>query len=101
LRLLASNHWVFPLNPTIFGVDAMVLYYLMYGSGLVPKWLSVWGLIGALLGFVSGLTGIFGTQIIYLAVPIAVQEMDLAVWLLAKGFNTSVTSAVARGDLYS
>jgi hypothetical protein len=94
--LLAANNWAFWLDPLVFGIDAAILYSLTYRSKLIPRWLSLWGLVGAPLVFAVGLLGMFGIQMTYLAVPIGVQEMAMAVWLIARGFNPS---AVARmGD---
>jgi hypothetical protein len=88
--LLAANNWAFLLDPFVFGIDAAILYYLMYRSRLIPRWLSLWGLIGAPLVFAMGTLALFGSQILYpLAVPIAVQEMAMAVWLIVKGFSPS------------
>lgn len=81
----------------VFPIDALILNYLLYQSKLVPRWISGWGLIGAALmfvrvaGFAAGMWEIFGTnQIAILALPIWLQEMVFAVWLIAKGFNLSV-----------
>jgi hypothetical protein len=93
--LLAANNWTFPLDPIVFGVDAAVLYYLTYRSRLIPRWLSIWGLIGAPLVFALGLLAMFGNQITFLAVPIAVQEMAMAVWLITRGFNRSVVARMS------
>ena len=87
--LLAAHNWAFPLNPIVFGLGALMFYYLLYQSKLIPRWLSVWGLIGAPLVLALGLLGMFGDILVYLALPIAVQEMVLAVWLIVKGFNPS------------
>jgi len=70
------------------------LYYLVfYRSLLMPRWLSVWGLAGTALGLAAGLLVLFqsiavlsSTQVV-LNLPIAVQEMVLAVWLIVKGFS--------------
>lgn len=59
------------------------------------RWLSVWGLVGATLWVAAGVLVLYGlvepfstTQTV-LAIPIGVQEMALAVWLIVKGFNAS------------
>jgi Domain of unknown function (DUF4386) len=76
-----------------FGVGASMYYYLLYKSRLVPRWLSGWGLIGAGLLLVStvyaGFAQDFGFSTVntVLNIPIGLQEMVLAVWLIAKGFN--------------
>ncbi|MFX0209372.1 MAG: DUF4386 domain-containing protein [Candidatus Hodarchaeota archaeon] len=76
-----------------FSLGALMYYYIFYQSELVPRWLSVWGLIGIILGIVNGLFDIFGgipeMISILLDFPIFVNEMVLAVWLIVKGFNSS------------
>jgi hypothetical protein len=76
-----------------FGLGGLMYYWVFYRSRLVPRWLSAWGLLAITSVMVSGLLVMLGlvesmstTQLV-LAFPIAVQEMVLAVWLIAKGFN--------------
>ena len=92
--LLALHDWSVSIGTLIFfGLGGVTLNFVLYRSGLVPRWLSVWGLVGAALTFVYGLCGIFGldtglgSPLMLLAMPIAVQEMVFAVWLMARGFD--------------
>jgi len=92
--LLALHDWSVLIGTLIFfGLGSLTLNYVLYESGLVPRWLSLWGIIGAVLVFSYGLLGIFGVDtglgspFMLLAMPIALQEMVFAVWLIAKGFN--------------
>ena len=78
-----------------FGLGALMYYWVFYQSRLVPRWLSAWGLAAIALLMVSGVLVMLGrtepmstTQVV-LALPIFLQEMVLAVWLIAKGFNRS------------
>lgn len=97
--LLGARGWAFPLNPIVFGAGALMFYYLLYRSRLIPRWLSLWGLIGAALVLAAGLSGMFGDFLIALALPIAVQEMVMAIWLIVKGFNPSaIASESARAN---
>ncbi|MGZ7048280.1 MAG: DUF4386 domain-containing protein [Methanobacterium sp.] len=96
ILLLALKSWAGLLGTLIFaGLGGMTLNYLLYQSKLIPRWLSLWGFIGAALIVLYGLTGIFGlgmgltSPYAVLAIPIAVQEMVFAVWLIIKGFNNS------------
>ncbi len=74
-------------------------YCIFYQTRLIPRWLSGWGLTGAALCMVAGLLVMLGLIIpvstihIVLNLPIAVQEMVLAVWLIVKGFNPSVIAS--------
>jgi hypothetical protein len=70
-----------------FVLGALMFYALLYQSRLVPRWLSVWGLVGAALYIVAPLGSIFGLSLGALMAPLAVQEMVMAVWLIARGFD--------------
>jgi hypothetical protein len=79
----------------VFILGALMFYYVLYQSKLVPRWLSGWGLLAAMPYFVSGVLGLFSIlspmstiQMVFV-LPLAVQEMVLAVWLIVKGFNSS------------
>jgi Domain of unknown function (DUF4386) len=66
---------------------------VLYRSRLVPGWLSLWGFVGGVLLFLYGVLGILGADTglgspwMLLAMPIAVEEMVFAGWLLTKGFT--------------
>jgi hypothetical protein len=82
-----------------FGLGALMYYWVFYRSRLVPRWLSAWGLVAIASVMVSGLLVMLGltdpmstTQIV-LALPIFLQEMVLAVWLIAKGFDPVAIAA--------
>jgi Domain of unknown function (DUF4386) len=81
-----------------FGLGALMFYVLLYQSRLVPRWLSTWGLVGATLYFVPALGSMFGLSLGILMAPLAVQEMVMAVWLIAKGFNSPAIAAASAGE---
>ena len=93
--LLAIDDWTFLLGPGVaFSFTALILNYLLYQSQLVPRFLSAWGLLGAILLLTADLLAIFflsttSTVFILLTLPIALQEMVFAIWLIVKGFNTA------------
>ena len=82
----------------IFSLSALVLNFAFYRNKLIPKWLAIWGLIGVPLMFASGFLVMveslheYSAEINILVIPLALQEMVMAVWLIVKGFNSkSVT----------
>jgi hypothetical protein len=81
-----------------FALGALMFYVLLYQSRLVPRWLSVWGLVGAALYIVPSLGSMFGLSLGVLMAPTAVQEMVMAVWLIAKGFNSPAIAAASAGE---
>jgi hypothetical protein len=76
-------------------VDDLLLGYLLYKSRLVPRTLSIIGLVGVpvlVIGFISvllGLIGRFDPLAVLTAVPVALFEFSLGIWLVTKGFDTT------------
>ena len=81
-----------------FALGALMFSFLLYQSRLVPRWLSVWGLVGSALYIVPPLGSMFGLSLGVLMAPLAVQEMVMAVWLIAKGFNPSALAPEAAAE---
>jgi hypothetical protein len=80
-----------------FCVGAFMYYTLFYQSRLIPRWLSIWGIAAIVLMLAACVLSLFSgdriTSYIPLAAPIGLQEMVLAVWLIVKGFNPSVSAS--------
>jgi hypothetical protein len=70
-----------------FVLGALMFYVVLYQYRLVPRWLSTWALVGAVLYLVAPLGSMFGLSLGAFMGPLAVQEMVMAVWLIAKGFR--------------
>jgi hypothetical protein len=76
-------------------VNALLLGYLLYRSRLVPRALPVIGFVGAPLLVGSDIAVLFGVigksapPAALAAIPIALWELSLGVWLVVKGFNPS------------
>lgn len=89
----------------IFSLGALMLYTLLYRSRLIPRWLSLWGFVAIILHLAYGFALLFGlvtpmsTIALVLNLPIFLQEMVMAVWLIVKGFNASTITPeyVSRG----
>lgn len=100
--LLAVREWGGGVCSTIiFSLSALMLNYVLFRSKLVPLWVSGWGLVGAVLYFSSGFLPLFGygsrsTIFALLEVPLGLQEMVLAVWLIVKGFNSTAIASALR-----
>lgn len=76
-----------------FTIGALMYYVVFYRSRLIPRWLSGWGVVGAVLMLTACLLALFSNSMVtgYVPwiIPIGVQEMVFAVWLLVKGFSAS------------
>jgi len=83
------------------GLGALILYYLLYQSRLIPRWISIWGFIAILLHLATGILLVFGwaaedSQLVpVMNLPIFFQEMVMAVWLIARGFNPTALKSLA------
>lgn len=75
-----------------FIVSAFVFYALLYKSKLIPQFISVWGLVSVVLLLAvnvlteTGLTIPIAVLIVGY-VPIMLNEVFLAIWLMVKGFT--------------
>jgi hypothetical protein len=101
--LYAGYRWVGNVGSLLaFSIGCLLYYIIFYRTKLVPRWLSAWGLVGGILTMLScvlvtlGLIAPFSMEQIVLALPIAPQEMVLAVWLIVKGFNPSVIASMSQ-----
>ena len=95
--LVAMHNWTFLLGPNLaLGPSTLLMSYFLYDSKLVPRFISVLGLAGGFLILACALLVMFGTFLqvstwgAILAIPVFAYEMSLAVWLIVKGFNSSV-----------
>ena len=86
---------VFLLGPGFcVGVNGLLLGYLFYASGLVPRWIAMSGLIGGPLIFASAIAVLFGAYEqdgahFLFSIPEIVFEFSITVYTLVKGFRPS------------
>ncbi|MCK4922893.1 MAG: DUF4386 domain-containing protein [Bacteroidales bacterium] len=69
---------------------ALFFYILFYRTQVIPKFISVWGIIATLMLFTITIIKLFGFDLPILQVlllPMILNELFLAVWLMIKGFN--------------
>lgn len=94
--LKQAVYWTEHILALVFTIGAVMLYWLFYRTKLIPGWLALWGFIGAILYFAATVANMFDPQHLplslgvkwgYLMIPLAIQEMVLALWLIVKGFN--------------
>jgi hypothetical protein len=85
-----------------FYLGAGMYYYAFYRSRVLARWLTEWGLLGVALGAVAGIivlfriTGVMSPLQIALNIPIGVNELVLAVWLIVKGFDAPLPARLSR-----
>jgi hypothetical protein len=88
-----------------FALGAFLYYVVLYRARLIPRWLSGWGIAAIGLLVVMAVLALVADRPVtsnpLLAFPIFLQEMVLAVWLIARGFSpvrgTAPEAGVAAG----
>ena len=100
--LLALRDWQFHvISGLAFFLGVLMYYVILYKSNLIPRWLSGWGILGAVLSLAATVLASFTRDLgmesvnTYLNVPIGLQEMVFAVWLIVKGFNPSAIASLS------
>ncbi len=95
--LVALHDATFLIGPGLLAGlgNGMLLGYLMYRSGLVPRRMALLGLVGGPLVTASGIAILFGLYeqvspvAAITAIPETLWEASLGVWLIVKGFEPS------------
>ena len=88
-QLLSIRDLIWTGHSFVFIAGAFTFNYLLYVSRIIPKWLSVYGIIATILltiGNILELTHLTGA-IMILYLPIISNEVILAGWLIVKGFS--------------
>lgn len=82
----------------VTGLGNLILFYIFYKTKLIPRWLSGWGFIGNTLAMLASflilfrLINVITPHFIVLTIPLVLQEIIMAIWLIVKGFNLSEIS---------
>jgi hypothetical protein len=106
---VAGRYWAFKMVVIFYILGALMFFCLLYQSKLIPRFISVWGLIGVTLMLTATMLEIFGYNnfsytgfypgmIFYL--PGGLNEPFLGIWLIVKGFNSSaIDCGSAKTDI--
>ncbi len=103
--LTQSVYWTEHILALVFTLGALMLYWLFFTTKLIPRWLSLWGIVGAILYFASPVINMFDPQHLALSIgvrwgnlmgPLAIQEMVFAVWMIVKGFNPAAVASLSE-----
>jgi hypothetical protein len=102
--LVAFHDWTFLLGPAFCaGIGTgLLLGYIMYTSGLLPRRLAAFGMVAGSLAVVAATGALFGVYDrqsapqFLLTFPEMVWEMTFGIYLVAKGFTSPATRRDAR-----
>jgi len=91
LLLAVRGKWTNFGVSIFYGTGAIVFQYFLYRTGLVPKFISLWGLISAILILAVAPFETLGYEWLgFVGLSMGLNEIFLGVWLIIRGFNQSV-----------
>ena len=94
---LGIRDLIYVSHAYIFILASMLLYYLLYQSKLLPRFISVWGVIALVSLLIGNLLETAGNThpMIKLFYPlIMLNEIFMAIWLIVKGFNPTAKTEI-------
>ena len=95
--LLAERFWAFQMLNLIFSLSALLLYVMLLRSRLIPGFISILGLIAAVLVLFNTVLGWFNPGLgetlgMVTGLPMLLNEVFLGIWLIVRGFNPSAAA---------
>jgi hypothetical protein len=83
----------------MLGLGALLFYTMLYQMKLIPRFISVWGLLGALTVLTTTFLDMFAISVpptmgLVLGLPMLLNELFLGLWLILRGFNPSAIAPV-------
>lgn len=99
--LVSEKHWwTHYLYLLISCFPVFVLYFALYLSKLVPRIISIFGIIAVVLMFIEELFSIFGNSIsMNMLLPIGLIQLILPLWLMFKGLNSPILETEIKEQL--
>jgi len=82
-RAQIAGLWI----PLFFGLGALLFYFILFRSRLLPRYIAVWGIAGIVFILILNLLRIESEWGMLLALPIILNEIFMGIRLIMKGFN--------------
>jgi hypothetical protein len=89
-RAIDANAVFYSVAEAGLGIGSLFFCALLFRTGLVPRFLAVWGLIGYVCfagGTLLELFGVAGAGLVG-AIPGGLFELTFGIWLIARGFTS-------------
>lgn len=91
-----ANTMAYQVAEMSLGLGCILLCSLLFRTRLIPRFLSIWGLIGYPVLVAGTIAEIFGIHIgLVLSIPGGLFELALGFWLLIKGFEPEAHGQVS------
>ncbi len=91
--LTQANTLAYELGQGTLAFGALFMTWFVFRTRMVPRTLALWGVVGYAIHLTGAVAEIFGVHVsLLLSLPAGLFEVAFGVWLIAKGFNSIVTS---------
>ena len=100
--ILEVRAWIYIIIDYSFGIGFLILSYLLYQLRLVPRFISAWGIIASTWMLAAVLLNLLSPVIPFEIshLPMILNEVFLAIWLIVKGFNEDeIISGAVKTDI--
>ena len=100
--ILEVRAWIYIIVDYTFGIGFLILSYLLYQLRLVPRFISAWGIIASTWMLAAVLLNLLSPVIPFEIshLPMILNEVFLAIWLIVKGFNEdAIISGAVKTDI--
>lgn len=95
--LTQANTIAFNIGQGTLSFGGLFMTWFLFRAQLVPRALAAWGVAGYAIHLAGVIAEIFGVRVgLMLSLPGGVFELSLAVWLIAKGFNSVIAARIGR-----
>jgi len=97
---IAESYLAYQMAMIVLGLGSLMFCYLLYKTILVPRLISILGIIGYAALFTGMLLEIFGFNLgLVLLIPSGLFELILPIWLIVKGFNSPAIPSGSENPL--
>ncbi|HYI65655.1 MAG TPA: DUF4386 domain-containing protein [Candidatus Limnocylindrales bacterium] len=91
---IQGNDSAYQVAMIALGLGSVPFWYLFYRSGLVPRFLAAWGIVGYAIFASGAVLEILGLEVgLILSVPAGLFEASIGIWLIVKGFSSPVAAS--------
>ncbi len=88
-----GNYFSYQIGMAIWGLGGLMLCAILYQAKLIPRMMSVWGLLGYGIFITGSVLELFGFGVgVLLSAPGGLFELALSLWLIIRGFRTPFAS---------
>ena len=89
-----AYYWTHFLMLMLYSLGGLVLYYFLFKTRLIPRWLSIWGILASIVVFFGGALQLADIKVSgLLFVQNGIYILTFIIWLLVKGFNPKYIKA--------